>query len=230
MVSSELPATKRSPYQRRSSFWFKLRARRIAPLLELVEQVFRVHGAVRIVDIGGSELYWNIVPPEFLDRHNVTITVVNLPGSGIPEDHGRFRFLEADACDLRELDDRSFDIAHSNSVVEHVGDWARMAQFAHEVSRVAEKYFVQTPNYWFPVEPHCLTLGFHWLPKPLRVFLVTKFQLGYWPRARSVDEAVRIVERARLLNRSMFAALFSDGRILTERVLALPKSFVAIRD
>jgi hypothetical protein len=29
---------------------------------------------------------------------------------------------------------------------------------------VADRYFVQAPNWWFPVDPHYLVPGIHWLP------------------------------------------------------------------
>jgi hypothetical protein len=159
----------------------------------------------------------------------VNITLVNLPGTTKPDDHGPFTFREADACALTCFADKSFHIAHSNSVIEHVGDWQRMTQFAKEASRIPTKYFVQTPNYWFPIEPHCMTPFFHWLPKPMRVWLVAHFRLGHWRKAASTDEAVRIVESARLLNKTMLQELFRDGDIVTERFLGLPKSHIAIR-
>jgi hypothetical protein len=105
-----------------------------------------------------------------------------------------------------------------------------MRQFSREVSRVADKYFVQTPNYWFPIEPHFMTLFFHWLPKPLRVWAMLKFSLGSEERRTTVDSAVRAVENARLLDKRMFGALFPDARIQIERVLLLPKSLIAIRN
>jgi hypothetical protein len=74
-----------------------------------------------------------------------------------------------------------------------------------------------------------MTPFFHWLPKPIRIWLVLHFQLGHWSRAASIDEAVRIVERARLLNKEMFQELFKDASVLTERIFWLPKSFIAIR-
>jgi hypothetical protein len=74
-----------------------------------------------------------------------------------------------------------------------------------------------------------MTPFFQMLPKPLRVWLVLHFQLGHWPRAATVDAAVRQVERARLLDKRMFQALFPDAVIYTERLLGLPKSFVAVK-
>lgn len=223
-------ANRLSNYRDPKSFAARLRARRLAPLLAMIEDVFRQHGFVNVVDIGGTEAYWNIVPGEYLDRHKVSITLVNLPGVETSADHGRFRFVAADGCDLAGMGDGSFHIAHSNSVVEHVGDWDHMRQFAQEVRRVAPKYFVQTPDYRFPIEPHCMTPLFHWLPKRVRVWMVLHFQLGHWSKAATVDEAVQTVDSARLLTKAKFRALFDDAQILTERLFLLPKSLIAVRN
>jgi hypothetical protein len=216
-------------YTNKNSLGSKFRIKRIAPMMNLIEAASIKYGSVNIVDVGGTELYWNIVSREFFDRHKVTITIVNLPGSEIPANHGPFIFVAADGCNLSAFDNEAFHIAHSNSVIEHVGDWARKVQFATELSRVAKQYFIQTPSYWFPIEPHCMFPFFHWLPKPIRVSLVASFNLGNWERAQSIDEAVRIVESARLVDKKMFQALFKDATIITERFIFLPKSFVAIK-
>jgi hypothetical protein len=207
--------------------WF--RARRAGPLLEMIETVFQEHGFVSIIDVGGTKAYWNIVPERFLDDRKVQITIVNLPGTVTAASCGNFRFIAADGCDLALFEDGSFHIAHSNSVVEHVGDWSRMVQFAKELTRLSARIFVQTPNYWFPLEPHCMTPFFHWLPKPFRIWMVTHFRLGHWGKAASIDEAVRLIESARLLNRPMLRELFKGAHIVTERCLGLPKSLIAIR-
>jgi hypothetical protein len=136
-----------SNYDSQKSIGSRLRAKRIAPLLEMIEAVANEHDSVNVIDIGGKEKYWDIVPRQYLTEHNVNITIVNLPGTVMPEDHGPFKFVEADGCDLAGFDDGFFHIAHSNSVVEHVGDWERMVQFAKELSRVAKNSLVQTPNY-----------------------------------------------------------------------------------
>ena len=219
-----------SNYDNQKSPAAKLRRKRIAPLLKMIESIHENKGSVSIIDLGGTKSYWGIISSQYLSDHNVNITIVNLPGSAMPEDHAPFRFIEADACNLTRFDDKSFDIAHSNSVVEHVGDWGRMVKFAEELNRVSKCYFVQTPNYWFPIEPHFMTPFFHWLPKPTRLWLVSHFQLGHFRKAISIDEAVRCVESARLLNKKMLQALFADASIVTERLFFLPKSFVAIRN
>ncbi|MES9902358.1 MAG: methyltransferase domain-containing protein [Sedimenticola sp.] len=197
--------------------------------MKIIEEVSQVHDHVNIIDVGGTELYWKILPQNYLEIHNISITVVNVPGSSLPTNHGRFEFVHADGCNLSEIQDNSFHIAHSNSVIEHVGDWNRMVLFSKELKRIAPRYFIQTPNYWFPIEPHCMTPFFHWLPKPIRILLVMKFSLGNWIKASTVGGAVRKIEGARLLNRKMFCELFDDAQIETEKFAFMPKSFVALR-
>lgn len=208
----------------------RLRSKRIAKFIEIVNSVYDQYGKVTIIDIGGTKAYWNILPENMLQEKNIHITIVNLPGHNKVEDEEHFTFAEGDACDLHMFNDNQFHISHSNSVLEHVGDWPRMKAYSKELKRVAERYYIQTPNYWFPVEPHCMTPFFHWLPTPIRVSLVMRFNLGHWPRQKTVDGAVTYVESARLVNKKMFRELYEDAKIHTERVFLLPKSFTAVRN
>lgn len=222
-------ANKLTDYNNRESTGSRLRAKRLEPLTELIQRVFDNEGQVNIIDIGGARQYWNNLPATLLRQCNVTITVVNLSLPPITDNNEHFNYVRADACNLSQFDNGQFHIAHSNSVVEHVGDWQKMVLFAQELKRVAEFYFVQTPNYWFPVEPHCMTPLFHWLPKPMRLWLVMHFSLGNWTKCSSVDSAMRTIESSRLLNKTMFLSLFDDSEVIIERVLFLPKSFIGIK-
>ena len=104
-----------------------------------------------------------------------------------------------------------------------------MVAFAREVRRLAPSYFVQTPNFWFPIEPHWMVPAFHWLPAPVRVQMFMRFDLGHARRTDTVGAAVLLVEHARLLDRRMFKFLFPDAQHITERVLGMSKSLVAVR-
>lgn len=206
----------------------RLRVRRLAPLLALIDKAFERDGYVRIIDVGGTARYWRLLPDEFLSSRSVSITIVNLHSVALPPDDPRFTFMVADGCDLSEIPSGAFHIAHSNSVIEHVGDQARMVSFASELQRVAEDYYIQTPDYWFPVEPHCMTPFFHWLPRAIRVGLVRRVALGHWPQAQSLHEAEELVDATRLLSRREFQALLPSAKILHERVLGLSKSLIAV--
>jgi hypothetical protein len=50
--------------------------------------------------------------------------------------------------------DKSFAIATSNAVLEHVGSTAQQAFFVRELKRVARKVFASVPHRYFPVEHH----------------------------------------------------------------------------
>lgn len=234
MDSAPTPKRRLTNYDDKRSLGSRLRARRLAPLLALIDTVHRQQGSVRLLDMGGEPNYWNILPDGYLDSRQVVITLVNLPGTFTEKakasvDANRFRFIDGDACNLADWQDGAFDIVHSNSVIEHVGDWSRRVAFAREALRLAPHCFVQTPNFWFPVEPHYMTPFIHWLPKPTQVWWLMQMRLGHMAKAKTVDEAVLTIESIHLLNHKMMVALFPGTRIWTERVLGLPKSFVAIR-
>ena len=50
--------------------------------------------------------------------------------------------------------DKSFTIATSNAVLEHVGSARHQSVFVSELMRVAHKVFVSVPHRYFPVEHH----------------------------------------------------------------------------
>ena len=216
-------------YKRKDAVGARFRQKRVQGLLELIDAAHAEKGHVDLLDVGGTRDYWNIVDADYLEARDVRITLVNLPGDHASVSGGRFTFVPGDACRLAEFADRSFDVAHSNSVVEHVGDWAKMTAYAKEIARVADRYFVQTPNFWFPIEPHAMTPLLHWLPKPMRVSLLMRMGLGHWHRQTDVASAVRRVDSARLLSSRMFAALFPGAEIHAERIGPLTKSWIAVR-
>jgi hypothetical protein len=224
-------ARRLTDYTDPDSFASRLRRRRLMALVSLVREAYRLRGAVRVLDLGGTVAYWRAFPTELFGECRISITLLNLPDSeiqpiAVPPG---FELLPGDGCRMPQYGEASFDIVHSNSVIEHVGDWERMEAFASEIRRVGRAYFVQTPNFWFPVEPHFMVPFFQWLPRPTRVLLMRRFALGHFPRQRTVAEAARIVDSIRLLDRRLFGALFPDADITTERYFGLPKSLVAIR-
>jgi len=217
-------------YENSKSLGSRLRARRSGPLQQLIKDAHAAHGNVRLLDLGGRKSYWNILPPGFLQQHRVTVTLVNLPGELSGTDDEVFRHVAGDASNL-EYADKSFHIAHSNSVIEHVGGWQNAKRFASECRRVASGLFVQTPYFWFPIEPHYMAPVFHWLPRPMQELLVLKFALGYSGKKEpNLDAAITSIEGApRLLDMRAYRLLFPDCTILKERFFLLTKSLIAVR-
>jgi len=220
-------------YSSSASLGSRFRAKRVGPLLEMIAQVAGKTGHCSIIDVGGTRQYWSIVPANFLRAHGVSILITNVtePSGRAPDPADAdaiFSYAQADARDL-PYPDNAFDIAHSNSVIEHVGDWEAQVRFSREVARVAAGYFVQTPNYWFPWEPHFGTLGFQYLPMPLQISMLMARQRGFRQRAATVDAAVRSIQSCQLLDARRFRALFADAEFVREKFLGLTKSLMAIR-
>lgn len=220
---------KLTDYNNPHSFASRLRTQRISHLVNLINTLTLEKDSVSILDIGGTKRFWNILPENFIKEKNLKITLINLPSEKTYEDDSFFTHVIGDACEMSMFDEKSFDIAHSNSVIEHVGNWQRMKMFAEAVRRIGKNYYIQTPNFWFPIEPHCMTPFFHWLPFPTRVWLTRNFSLGHWSKSENVDKAAQQVESANLLNKGMMKELFPDSLIYVERFFTLPKSLTAIK-
>jgi hypothetical protein len=177
---------------------------------------------VRILDVGGTEEFWRQMGAA--EDPRLEITLLNLSA-----EHARAGELPAIAGDARELGfgDREFDVVFSNSVIEHLGNEHDQRRMAAEVQRVGARYFVQTPNRWFPIEPHFLFPGFQFLPLSARVALVRRFALGYHDALPDRERARRAVTEIRLLGTRELCALFPGAAIYRERVLGLTKSLIA---
>lgn len=98
---------------------------------------------------------------------------------------------------------------------------------SQEVKRVGKKYYVQTPNLYFPIEPHFIFPLFQFLPVNLRVWLVQHFNLGWCPRIPDRARALREVQEIRLLTKAEMQRLFPDAKIFEEKFFGMTKSFVA---
>lgn len=196
-----------------------LRRKRFGLFLELLSGVPR---PLKILDVGGTQGFWERM--EFTAEPGITITVLNLEAQPVKFDG--FSSIVGDATDLSLFTANSFDVVFSNSVIEHVGDTRQQRRMAQEIVRVGQRYFVQTPNYFFPIEPHYLFPGFQWLPLEARAWLLNHFDLGWKKRAATREEALRSVSSVRLLRKEQLRSLFPQANLYEEKVMGLTKSFV----
>jgi len=116
--------------------------------------------------------------------------------------------------------DGEFPVVFSNSVIEHVPRELQPA-FAAEIRRVGRHYFVQTPNRYFPIEPHYQLPLFQFFPERLQRALNRRLSLGW--REKGYWEEVNLLS-AREMRR-----LFPDGELRREKVLGLTKSLMVVR-
>ena len=182
-----------------SPFAARARARRHAALFP------RLPADAKILDVGCGALGLRGLEPS----RDITGTDIDerrdYPGP----------FVRADAADGLPFDDGEFDLVYSSSVIEHV-EPSRRAAFASEVRRVGRGWFVQTPAYSFPIEPHALLPFAHWLPVSLRRRYWRLGAAGAW-------------EDIRLLRRGELAALFPSASLHAERLAGVAKSWVALK-
>ncbi len=164
-----------------------------------------VTASTRIVDVGCGALGLRGLAPGL----DVTgVDVADRPDYPGP-------FVRADATRRLPFDDGAFDLAYSSSVVEHLRP-ADRAAFAAELRRVARGWWVQTPAFSFPIEPHALLPFAHWLPAGLRRRYWRLGAAGAW-------------EEIALLRRDQLAELLPGSTVVAERFGPLAKSWIALR-
>lgn len=197
----------------------QFRKRRFAFFQSLLSRLDR---PIHILDIGGTEAYWKTMGLDFEDQ--LFITLLNLTQHDVTLPN--LTSIVGDARSV-QADNASFDVVFSNSVIEHVGNYQDQLQMAKEVVRVGRRYFVQTPNKYFPLEPHFLFPFFQFLPRWIRVLLLQNFNLGWFVKTPDKAKAREIVEEIRLLSKREFISLFPNASIFQEKVFGMTKSFVA---
>jgi hypothetical protein len=196
------------------------RRSRFALFLGLLSGVPR---PVRILDVGGTEGFWAMMGAA--DLPGVEVLLLNLRAA--PPTRPAFRSLAGDARNMAGLADRSFDVVFSNSVLEHVGTFDDQKRAAAEMRRVGRRYFIQTPNRYFPLEPHFLFPFFQFLPMRWRVALLTRRSLGWVAREPDPAAARRRIAGIRLLTGRELRELFPEAALRRERFCGLTKSFIA---
>ena len=172
------------------------------------------------LDVGvlGKESYQaaNFFLKEYPYSDNLTALAVD----DLRELRGKYpavHFVEYDGR-VFPFADKSFDICHSNAVLEHVGNFERQRLFVSEMVRVARRGFFTTPNRWFPVELHTKIPLLHYLPWPM--FLRVCRLLNRWDNI----EGVSLMGRRKL--ETLVADMqFSDYEILENRVLGLTVTY-----
>jgi SAM-dependent methyltransferase len=181
------PVAERARRRRHAAFFPRSELRAGARILDVGCGALGLRGLERDLDITGTDIAPN---PSY-------------PGP----------FVQGDASLGLPFGDGEFDLVYCSSVIEHVPP-ARRSAFAAELRRVGRGWMVQTPARSFPIEPHALLPGAHWLPVWMRRHYWRLGATGGW-------------EEISLLRRRELEALFGPAR--PERLGPLVKSWVSLR-
>ena len=201
-------------YRLLSPFSARSRSKRMLDFIRLTG----AKEGVSIIDLGGQPMIWDSI------ESPLEITILNLPGIAkiSRQSHHHIEYVVGDACNVTDYEDGSFDIVFSNSVIEHVGGPAARLDFAREVRRLGRAYWVQTPCKYFPIEAHN-GMPFWWFyPSALRQAMIARWK-------KKLPEWTEMIEGTDIISRDELERLFPEGKILVERFLGLPKSYIVFR-
>jgi len=186
----------------------------------LLDSVFRPKPEDRVLDIGASgEVFLRYT---FEDVYPYLNRIV-AGGYELREVASARRYYPQpqyavfDGCEL-PFPDKSFDLAFSNAVIEHILGEKRQAAFARAIMRVGKSWFVTTPNYWFPFESHYHLPFIQFLPRSLeRVY--NRLLGTHIPKGEVQDLA--------LLSARQLRRLFPTSHLAKVRVTFWPETLVA---
>ncbi len=198
------------------SLFEKVQERSRAKRAELFRRYLQPTPNDRILDLGGGygDFFATVVP----FRSNVWIAEIDPRILERAAKHG-FQTALIPTDGSLPFADGFFDIVHCNSVIEHVLAPEHRARLAAEIQRVGKRWFVQTPNRYFPIEPHTRLPFAQWLPRSW-----VKRWLPYMGRIWGYTDDLGW----RLLDSREFKGLFPGSRLIRERWAGLTKSLVVI--
>lgn len=175
---------------------------------------------ISILDVGGKINFWE--NRGLAGNNEYKITIINIEKE--KSLYSNIKTLIGDATDLSQFTNKSFDIAHSNSVIEHLYNFENQKKMALEIIRVGQKHIVQTPNKYFFLEPHYLIPFFQFCPNKLKYLVLTKTKLS---RLKKWDKnfAKQYIKEIRLLSLKEMKVLFPNSKIYFEKFMGMNKSF-----
>lgn len=185
-----------------------------------LEKMNKMQKPVTILDVGGKVNFW--VNRGLAGDTNYEITLINIEKE--KSNYNNINFVNGNATDLGQFNNKSFDVVHSNSVIEHLYNFENQKKMALEILRVGQKHIIQTPNKNFFMEPHYLLPFFQFLPEKLQYKILTKTKLS---RLKKWDKnfAKQYIKEIRLLNLKEIKVLFPNSKIYFEKFLGMVKSF-----
>lgn len=188
-----------------------MRVRRMNMFIDIVKPF----PGMNVLDLGGQPQIWDFVEPP------LNITCLNLPGMAKKEHatHHNITYVEGDACDMPHFQPGDFDVVFSNSVIEHVGNADKQAQFAREVERLSNTYWIQTPCKNFPIEAHCGMPFWWYYPKGVRQFFI-----NVWSRNQA--SWGEMVATTTYINPKDLKQMLPSARVIREWFV-FPKSMIA---
>ena len=203
--------------ENKKSLGNRFRSKRFQFFLEKIEKFEK---PLTILDVGGKVNFWE--NRGLAGNPNYKITIVNVEKEKSKYDNIKCKV--GDATNLKEYKTKSFEIVHSNSVIEHLYNYENQKKMANEVTRIGKKHIIQTPNKYFFIEPHYLFPFFQFLPNSIKYLILTKTKLSRLKKWKK-NFAKQYINEIRLLNLKEMKNLFPESNVYYENFLGMNKSF-----
>ena len=123
-------------------------------------------------------------------RQNLTCAGVEDAGH-LEEKYPGVRFVQILPDQPLPFPDKMFDIVFSAAVLEHVGSRKKQSFFVREIMRVSKRFFLTTPNRWFPIEVHTSTPLLHYLPPEIYRSIYRRLGFNFY----ASEETLNILDR-----------------------------------
>jgi len=200
--------------------WY-FRKRRMRRFLEYLHRLDKEK--IYILDVGGTTFFWEQLGLANSDK--IEIALLNLAPQTTT--FSNMKFVTGDVADLNTYPQGPFDIIFSNSVIEHLFTYENQQKMASNILNAGTKVFIQTPNFYFPIEPHFMFPCFHFFSKQFRIFLLRNFSLGSYTKMTDNQSAEIAVDEIKLLRPRQMAELFPTLKIGYEKLFFMNKSIIA---
>jgi len=197
--------------------------------LQMFHRLLQPAPTLRILDVGAQIDPNGAGGGEFIDQYawRGMVSALNISPEHIQYIRERYPEVDAKVGDARCLPwpDKFFDIVWSNAVIEHVGGFEDQRKMAREIMRVGKRWFVTTPNRWYPYEFHLRLPFVTWLPRHGYIWC------GQFVRYDHIHS--RYVWGAapadiRLLSTSELSCLFRGSQIVKQRVTFMAETLIAV--
>ena len=197
--------------------------------LKLFHKMMKPTKEASILDIGAEIDPSHVTSLQFIDDYpwKNKVTAINLSSEHISHLQEYYPEVDArvgDACNL-PWEDKHFDIAYSNAVIEHVGSFEKQKKMAAEIMRVGKRWFVTTPNRWYPFEFHMRLPLVTWLPYngylwAGRIISYDHEQHEYTIGRRRND--------LRLMTARDLRKCFPDSKVIKQRVTFMAETLIVV--
>jgi len=196
--------------------------------LALFNEIIKPTSKMKVLDVGAEINPKGNRDLMFIASYSwkANISAVNLSPEHISQIQQYYPEVEAivgDACIL-PWPDKHFDIVYSNAVIEHVGDFEDQKKMAAEIMRVGKRWFVTTPNRWYPFEFHLRLPFVTWFPWHSYLYIGRIMSYDH-VRQKYVFGAK--CSGVRLMSARTLKRCFPTSKIIKQRVTFMAETLIA---